>query len=325
MSMKKLFIGALMAGVAFGATAASAQVTTSKDRILYYTKDWTGERFPDGRPKIPDDVIRRAANMTVEDLYDELRTAGYGNQYEDHWQILHADKPMVGRAMTTQYVPSRPDIAAAARAEGQAAGLTNLSNNGWPISMLQEGDVWVVDGFGKIQDGTVIGSNLGSAIASKTKTGFVFDSAIRDEAENKEHPNFNGWYRAERPEAWSQMQLLSINAPIHIGKATVVPGDLVVANSQGVTFVPAAIADRIVSHAEFTALKDEYNFSLNASGANGTTFEGGWDAKKYAGFSDWIKKNPAKMKMSQAMFQQLWTADQAPRPAAAGRGGRGGG
>ncbi len=311
--MKTLLLTALLAAAAV--LPASAQVTMTRDRMMYYSADWTGERFADGRPKLPDSLLARAREMTMEDVWDALRDAGYYNQYEGgDWHALHMDKPMVGRAMTTQYMPARPDIAAAARKEGQAAGLTNLSNNGWPISMLQNGDIWVADGYGKIVEGTLIGSNLGSAIAAKTHAGFVFDAGIRDEAENSELPDFNGWYRGQDPSAWAQMQLISINAPVHIGRATVVAGDLVIANKQGVVFVPAAIADHIVSTSEFTKLRDAYNFELNKTGKNGTTFEGGWDAAKYQGFAAWVKQHPKMLKMSPAMFDQLMAESQAPKP-----------
>ena len=313
--MKKIAKFILPAALVLSApSTVHAQFTTSQERIRYYTSDWTGDRFPDGRPKLSGALLERARSMTMEDLWDELRRLGYNNQYEGgDWHILHAERPMVGRAMTTQYMPTRPDIAAAAKKEGTALRLTNLSDNGWPISLLQQGDVWVADGYGKVVEGTIIGSNLGSAIAAKTKAGFVFDAAIRDEAQNAEHPNFNGWYRAQDPSGWAQMQLMSVNAPIHIGRATVLPGDLVVANKQGVIFVPAPLAETIVSRAEFTALRDAYNFELNRSGRNGTTFEGGWDAAKYRAFSEWIRKNPKLLKMSPASFQRLLTEAQQPR------------
>lgn len=315
--MKTLLLAAV-ASAAFAtgiAAPASAQVTMSRDRMMYYTAGWSGERFPDGRPKLPDSLIERARAMTMEDLWDELRTAGYLNQYEGgDWHALHIEKPMAGRAMTTQYMPMRPDLTAAMRAEGQAAGMTNLSHNGWPISLLQNGDVWVADGYGKVVEGTLIGSNLGAAIAAKTKTGFIFNAAIRDEAQNREFPNFNGWYRAQDPSGWAQMQLMSVNAPVHIGRATVLPGDLVVANAQGVIFIPAAIAEDIVSRAEFTVLRDTYNFEMNRLGKNGTTFEGGWDAAKYQALSEWMKRNPKATKMSQATYDRLVADALRPRP-----------
>src|SRR5205823_13341217 len=146
----------------------------------------------------------------------------------------------------------------------------------------------------KIVGGTRMGANLGNGIAARTHTGFGFDAGIRDAEENREIPNFNGFYRGYDPSAWAQMTLTSINAPIRIGRATVLPGDLVLAKTDGVIFIPAILAAEAVSTAEFTKLKDAFNFDLNRQGSNGAEFEGGWTAKKYAAFTKWIDAHPDK-------------------------------
>jgi regulator of RNase E activity RraA len=76
------------------------------------------------------------------------------------------------------------------------------------------------------------------------------------------------------------MGLTSINAPIRIGHAVVLPGDLVLCKPEGVIFVPAILAEQAISYAEFTSLKDDFNFELNRQGKNGAQFEGGWTAEK---------------------------------------------
>jgi regulator of RNase E activity RraA len=303
--------------------AASAQVSQTRDQVLFYTQDWQGERFADGRPRLPDDLLKRALDCSIEDIWGFLRTKGFVNQYEQGWKALHIDKPFAGRAVTTQYLPMRPDMAKAMHDEGVKEGRPNLSNNGWPIAMLQKGDLWIVDGYGKIVEGTIIGSNLGNAIAAKEGPGggFVFNAGIRDQAENREIPGFNGFYRDEDPSGWQQMQLASVNAPIHIGRATVLPGDLVLAKPEGVIVIPAVLAEDAVSNAEFTGLEDAYNFELNKSGANGATFEGGWTAAKYDGLRKYVAAHPATLKMSQAEFDKLLgeRVAKATAPPAGGR------
>jgi regulator of RNase E activity RraA len=289
------------------ACTASAQVTTSRERILFYTGDWHGERFPDGRPKLPDALLSRALDVTIEDVWDFLQEHGYKNQFEGGWQSLHADRPFAGRALTAQYMPSRPDMVAAIKAEGKAEGRVGDTNS-WPIKQLEQGDVYVADGFGKIVEGTLIGSNLGSGIAAHTHGGFVFDAGIRDQEENREIAGLNGVYRGYDPSAWAQMTLTAINAPLRIGRAVVLPGDLVVARADGIVFVPAQLAEEAISSAEFTKLKDEFNFEQNAKGSNGGQFEGGWTEAKYRAFRTWVKDHPEKLKMSQEEFQKLLEA-----------------
>jgi 4-hydroxy-4-methyl-2-oxoglutarate aldolase len=281
-----------------------AQVKMTRDQILFYTSVWKGDRFPDGRPKLPDSLLKRAVDMTIEDVWEYLRDHGYRNQYEGGWQALHIDKPFAGRALTAQYMPTRPDMRQAILAEGKTEGRIGDTNS-WPIAELQDGDVYVADGFGKIIEGTLIGSNLGNAVAAHTHTGFVFDAGIRDQEENREIPNFNGFYRGYDPSAWASMELTGINVPLRIGRAAVLPGDLVLAKPEGVLFIPAIIAEDAISHAEFTALTDDFNFELNQQGKNGAQFEGGWNAAKYDAFKAWIDAHPEKLKMPRSEFDAL--------------------
>ena len=301
--MKKILAAVLVGCVGLSAPAL-AQVKQTREQMLFYTSEWKGERFPDGRPRVPDDLLKRVVNVSVEDLWDYLRDKGFNCQFDTGFQMLHPEKPFAGRALTSQYMPLRKDMYAAIAAEGKREGRIS-GNNSWPIAELKEGDMYIADGFGKIVEGTLIGSNLGSGIASHSKTGFVFDAGIRDAEENRELENMNGLYRAYDPSAWKDMTLTSINAPIRIGRATVLPGDLVLAKSEGVIFIPAYLAEDAVSHAEFINLEDAFNFDLNKSGKNGGEFEGGWNTRKYAAFVTWINANPAKLHMSRAEFDAI--------------------
>jgi 4-hydroxy-4-methyl-2-oxoglutarate aldolase len=302
--MKKVVFAAVMVWAVLGASAAFSQVKMTKEQMMFYTSDWKGDRFPDGRPKVPDDLLKRALDVSIEDVWDFLREEGYRNQFEGDWQALHIEKPFAGRALTAQYMPIRADMVKAITAEGKAEGRVS-GNNSWPINELQIGDVYVADGFGKVIDGTLIGSNLGNGIAAHTHTGFVFYGGIRDQEENREIPNFNGFYKGYDPSFWQQMTLTAINSPIRIGRAVVLPGDLVLAKTDGVIFIPAILAEAAVSHAEFTNLMDDYNFELNREGKNGAEFEGGWTAAKFQGLGKYIDAHPEKLKMPRSEFDAL--------------------
>lgn len=302
--MRKMILVSVLMCIVLGTLPAFSQVKMTRKQILFYTSDWKGDRFPDGRPKLPDDLLKRAVNMTIEDIWDFLRAHGYDNQFEGGWQALHPDKSFAGRALTAQYMPLRPDMAKAIAAEGKAEGRVGGTNM-WPIAELQPGDVYVADGFGKIISGTLIGSNLGNGIAAHSHTGFVFNAGIRDQEENREIPDFNGLYRGYDPSDWAQMELTSINAPIRIGRAVVLPGDLVLVKPEGVIFIPAILAEAAISSAEFTALKDAFNFELNREGKNGTQFEGGWTPQKYDAFVKWVDAHPKMLKMPRSEFDAM--------------------
>jgi 4-hydroxy-4-methyl-2-oxoglutarate aldolase len=312
--MRRRILTVVAACLISGALPAVAQVKQTKEQMMFYTSDWKGDRFPDGRPKVADSLLKRAVDVSIEDVWDYLREQGYKNQFESGWQALHIEKPFAGRALTAQYMPIRPDMAKAIAAEGKAEGRVS-GNNSWPINELKIGDVYVADGFGKIIEGTLIGSNLGNGIAAHTHTGFVFDAGIRDEEENREIPNFNGFYRGYDPSAWAQMELTSINAPIRIGRAIVLPGDLVLAKRGGVLFIPALLAEKAIDSAEFTKLKDTFNFELNKEGKNGAEFEGGWTPAKYAALSKWVDAHPDALKMPRTEFDAIVAKSTRPRPA----------
>lgn len=314
--MKRMILTALLASIVVAAAPAFSQVKMTKDQMMFYTSDWKGDRFADGRPKIPDDLLKRSLDVSIEDVWEYLQALGYKSQFDGGWQALHIDKPFAGRALTAQYMPLRPDMAKAIAAEGKAEGRLS-GNNSWPINELQLGDVYVADGFGKIVEGTLIGSNLGSGIAAHTHTGFVFDGGIRDQEENREIPNLNGFYRGYDPSAWANMTLTAINAPVRIGRAIVLPGDLVLAKTDGVIFIPAVLAEAAISSAEFTNLEDAFNFELNKSGKNGAEFEGGWTLQKYDALEKWIDAHPEKLKMSRTEFNTL-LAQRKRHSAAAG-------
>jgi 4-hydroxy-4-methyl-2-oxoglutarate aldolase len=311
--VKRILVSVLCACATVGAVRAEAQVKMTKEQMMFYTSEWKGDRFPDGRPKIAEGLLERAKHVTIEDVWGYLREHGYNCQYDGNWQALHMDKPMTGRALTAQYMPARPDMVTAITAEGKQENRLG-GNNMWPINELTVGDVYVADGFGKIVEGTLIGSNLGSGIAAHSQTGFVFDAGIRDVEENKEVPNMNGFYRQGDPSAWKDMTLTSINAPIRIGRATVLPGDLVIAKADGIIFVPAHLAAGAIMNAEFTNLEDAFNFELNAAGKNGAEFEGGWTPQKYDAMAKWIDAHPEKLKMTHDEFRQELARRKAPKP-----------
>ncbi len=310
--MKKFVWTISIACVMLASSPSRAQIKPNREQILFYTPDWKGDRFADGRPKLPDDLLTRALDVSIEDVWDYVRAQGYVNQFEAGFQALHPDKPFAGRALTAQFIPRRPDMAAAVAAEGKAEGRVSGTNS-WVINELKMGDTMVVDGYGKIVEGTIIGSNLGSGIAAHTHSGFVFDAGIRDAEENRAIENLNGLYRGYDPSAWAQMQLMGINVPVRIGRATVLPGDLVLAKRDGVIFIPAILAAGAIAKAEFTNLQDAFNFELNRQGKNGAEFEGGWGAQKFAALAKWVDEHPEKLKMSKNEFADLLKKAQGNR------------
>ena len=280
--------------------AFAQQIQSTKEQILVYTSLWKGERFPDGRPKVSDDLVKRLANISLEEAWGVLRNEGYNNQFEEGWQIIHPEKPLAGRVVTAQYMPSRPDMDNPIKAKGKAEGRSGAPNS-WPIDLLQNGDVYVADGFSKIVDGTLIGDNLGNSIYTKSKTGVVFDAGIRDLEGLEEIDGFVGFVRGYDPSYLKEVMLTGMNYPIRIGRATVLPGDLVLGKKEGVIFIPAHLAQKVIITAEFIAMKDNFSHQRLREGKyTPGEIDQGWTENIKQDFLQWIKDNPAKVPMPKA-------------------------
>ena len=168
--------------------------TMPKEELIFLTSEWKGERFADGRPKIPDSLVNRAKNIGIEEAWTVLRNDGYHNQFERNWKMVHDDVKVVGRVLTAQFMPSRPDVEKKIKERGKDQGRKG-NTNAWPIDMLSKGDVYVADCFGKIAQGTLIGDNLGNSIFAKSGNGVIFDGAARDLQGLKEIKGFNAFVR----------------------------------------------------------------------------------------------------------------------------------
>ncbi|HTQ64570.1 MAG TPA: hypothetical protein VMI12_07210 [Puia sp.] len=252
---QKLFFLAIFSFIFFCLTAQ--QVTLTPDQIKALTSDWKGDRFPDGRPKTSDRLLERLKNVSMEEAWGYLRNKGYQNQFEGDWMIIRPDSVMVGRAVTAQYLPMRPDYDKVIKDKGKTENRIGPTNS-WPIDVLKEGDIYVADSYGKVADGTLIGDNLGNAIYAKSHRGVIFYGSVRDIEGLEEIRGFNGWIKGYDPSYIQQMMLGGINVPIRIGRATVLPGDVVLAKKGGVVFIPAQFLEDLVQNSEFVQLRDAF-------------------------------------------------------------------
>ncbi len=246
------------------ASGAQAQIfTLSRDQIIEYTAKNPFERFADGRPKVPDALLEKFKAMSVEEVWTILDRVGYKNQYEGHWQILHPEKKLIGRAVTAQFMPFRPDVNEVLESKAKARGGRN--NNQYVIDMLGPGDVIVVDLFGKEEGGTFVGDNLATYVYQATKTGMVVDGSVRD-LEGIFPIEMAAYFRAVHPTPIENVMLTGINVPIRIGGATVMPGDVVFGDREGVYFVPPHLVEQIVKNAEELHIHDEWTQMMMKTG-----------------------------------------------------------
>lgn len=304
-----VFLPLLAAGLV--ARPAVAQ-TMPKDELLFLTAQWKGERFPDGRPKIPDALVERAKRIVIDDAWTVLKNLGYLNQYEGDWKLIHNDVPITGRAVTAMFMPSRPDVEAAIKERGITKQGRKGNTNSWPIETLTKGDVYVADAFGKIGGGSIMGATLGNSIFSKSGNGVVFNGAARDLQELQNIKGFNAFVRDFHPSFLEEMVLMGLNTPIRIGNALVMPGDLVLAHREGVLFVPAHLAEQVVATCEFVIRKDQFGFEMVKTNRYSTgQIDDQWTDEIKTEFLKWLGRHPELGTMTRAeldavMSKRTW-------------------
>lgn len=243
--------------------------------VIALTSQWKGERFPDGRPKVPDFYLDEIRKMTLEELWKPIFVQGYENQFLA-MPSLHPEFKedgslnckMIGRAVTAAYAPTRPDLAAYTRSLADGKGMSGTPNQ-WVIDSLGDRDVAVIDMYDKIYKGTFLGGNLTTAVKTRTHTGgAVIWGGIRDIEQMKKVDGINVYYRGIDPTPIRDFSLLSFNGPVRLGQgehaAVCLPGDIVYGCSGGVLFIPPQLVVEVVENGVKTQVKDIFGFEMIA-------------------------------------------------------------
>ena len=319
----KMFFAGLACGVAALVAVPgihAQQGFFTPEDVIKYTPDWHGERFPDGRPKVPDSILDRMKNVTLEEAWATLRGANFNQEMEDGWFIIHPDKILVGRALTAMWMPGRPDIQKVI--EDEQKGKRKGAMNAWPVDMLQPRDVYVADHFSLKVNGPSIGDNVGNAIYARSGNGIVYDGSVRDINGLNELPNFIAFVRSYEPSyhfgslgsgARLNSTMVSINGPVRIGKATAMPGDVVLGRDGYVLFIPPQLAERVVKDSERTRLRDTFGHQrLQEKKYSAGQIDTRWTPAIEQDYRGWLKENEDHLTVPKAQIEEILS--ETPRP-----------
>ena len=284
----------------------------SKEELIFLTPQWKGERFSDGRPKAPDALIQRLKSVTLEEAWAVLRNENFKHQYDDGWQVINPDSVLVGRAVTATFMPGRPDIHRVIDDKGHTRDGRVKSQNSWPIDLLVNGDVYVVDQFGAHEDGPTIGDNLGNSIFAKTGRGIVYNGAVRDINGLKELGGFTSFFRSyhpsyhlNNPDGQLNTTLVGINTPTRIGLATVMPGDIVLGRDGGVLFIPPHLLEKVVKTSEIVRLRDMFGHErLREQKYTPGQIDNRWSDEIEKDFSQWLNAHIDKLPVPKEQIQE---------------------
>lgn len=284
------------------------QVQISKEQLIALTPLWTGERFADGRPKVPDDIIRRMKSVSVEEAWATMKNAGYGYQVAEGWQVINPDSVLVGRAVTATFMPARPDVWKAIDSAGKKEG--KRGQNTWAVDLLVKGDVYVADQFGAHRNGPTIGDNVGNAIYAKSGNGIVYDGALRDVEGLKEIGGFTSYYTSYDPSYHNppgdlNTMIVGINQPTRIRTVTVMPGDVVLGKLGVVVFIPPHLAEKVVTTSEIVRLRDLFGHQRLREGTyTAGQIDARWSDDIERDFSKWLNDHINELPVGKEQIQE---------------------
>jgi regulator of RNase E activity RraA len=286
-------------------------VQITKEELIALTPEWKGERFADGRPKVPDDIIKRMKAVSVEEAWATMSNAGYRYQIAEGWEVINPDSVLVGRAVTATFMPGRPDVWKAIDSMGKKEG--RRSQNVWAVEMLTKGDVYVADQFGAKRNGPTIGDNVGNAIYARTGNGIVYDGAIRDLEGLKEIGGFTSFYASYDPSYHNPgagqsrdltTMIVGINHPTRIRTVTVMPGDVVLGKTGVVVFIPPQLAERVVITSEIVRLRDMFGHQRLREGKyTAGQIDARWTDDIEKDFSKWLNDHMNELPVPKETIQ----------------------
>ena len=280
-------------------------LTINKEDLIAITPKWKGERFPDGRPKVKDNILERMKKISLEQAWSVLRGEGYPHQFEGNWGNIYSGETMVGRVLTAQYMPLRKEVRELLEKKGVKDGRIGDMVS-WPIDMLSKGDVYVADSYGKIENGPIIGDNLGTSIVAKSGNGVVINGTVRDIDGLSHIPGFTSFIRGYHPSYQQEMMLTGINVPIRIGQVTVLPGDIVLGNQWGVIFIPPHLAEKVVKTGELVELRDQFGHQRLREGKyTPGQIDRQWSTDIEKDFSLWLKSHIDELPVPKEEIQEL--------------------
>jgi 4-hydroxy-4-methyl-2-oxoglutarate aldolase len=247
------------------AAQASAQLFQwTPEQLIKYTVKSPYDRFPDGRPKVPDDLLKRLEALIAEEVQAVLPAQGFPNQFEprEGWQVLQPTKKMVGRVFTVQFMPVRADVVEVDEADAKAKG-TQRARNQTAIDQLQPGDVIVADVFGA--QWNFVGNKLAHYIQTTTKNGMIVDGGVYW-LDRIADTGMQAYYKNSLPSQGMQVMVTGINIPVRIGKTLVMPGDVVLADREGLWFIPPHMVQDVLDSGEVSKARDDWSLMMLGTG-----------------------------------------------------------
>ncbi len=246
------------------------------------------------RPRVTDEQLARIKNLQIENLWGAVQNKGYKNCFVSHLKATQPGIKMVGRATTLRYLPMRPDVDEAVQQLAKE-GDWDYRFNTRGGEDANPGDVVVVELGGMVERATFMGTMTGLAIKLQKTNGIVVDGGIRDLNGFLQWKDYPVYYAGAHASAMVDQIGVEWNAPIRIGSVTVLPGDVVVGDEEGILFFPPQIADEVIKAAETQTYNEDFKEEAMRSGKYKTRdIYPRLSPAAEKEFEEWKKKHPRK-------------------------------
>lgn len=211
----------------------------------------------DKRPRVTDEQLERLKNLSIENVWGAIQGKGYRQCFVTHLKPTQPGVKLAGRALTMRYLPQRPDL---------DEGVRQLAKEGnWDPAFnvragedANAGDVVVVELGGMVDRATFMGTMTGLGMKVKGVKGVVVDGGIRDLNEFLGWKDFPVYYAGAHASAMADQIGVEWNVPIRIGQVTVMPGDVVIGDEEGLLFFPPQLADEAIKAAENQTYNEQF-------------------------------------------------------------------
>jgi 4-hydroxy-4-methyl-2-oxoglutarate aldolase len=245
---------------------AQSQLAVPKE-LRTQRDTWTPlmDVLKDKRPRVTDEQLERLRNLSIENVWGAIQGKGYRHCFVTHLKPTQPGLKMVGRALTLRYLPQRPDL---------DEGVRQLAKEGnWDPAFnvrggedAKPGDVVVVELGGMVDRATFMGTMTGLGMKVRGVKGIVVDGGIRDLNEFLTWKDFPIYYAGAHASAMADQIGVEWNAPIRIGQVTVLPGDVVIGDEEGLLFFPPQLAEDAIKAAENQTYNEQFKEEMLRSG-----------------------------------------------------------
>jgi regulator of RNase E activity RraA len=213
---------------------------------------------------VSDAQLQRLRDLPLEAVWGALQGRRYVRSFEGGFQQTVPNAKVVGRAVTMRYLPVRPDLMEAVQTLAKE-GDWDYQYNVRAGEDLKPNDVVVVELGGMVDRATFLGDVTALGMQAAGALGIIIDGGIRDLSEltmMKEIPIF---YRGAHASAMADQVGVQWNGPIRLGGITVLPGDIIVADAEGVQIVPPQLVADVISSAEDTVYTENFKREMMRS------------------------------------------------------------